>query len=373
MRNIFSNYSQGENRVTSSIISVISKLSLDSITYIFGEIELKNGIEKFEGLIKLKDQVSYSIDVNGNNQKTIPDAEVSANFKYVFETKILPNSVKKNDEQISNHLKIKLSKLIVLTPDVECPPIITELLEKDENKDRLYWLNFDSLVEIFNNLVDGIAQDYLSSRTIRLFEHERFLLVELVDYINNEYLLSENYSDNVLVIPARTAWDDYIKYKFYICQENRSFRPANYLAFYYDGGIQQKVPQIIGWIDSIPTSQGTELKEEDFKNILKESFKVNKVYAKGKEEEIIKQQIINNSLANINDWIKNRHSNKEEFKEEFHKIIFLASDENIKTLSNQVTNNSKTKNSSKNTAFVQNQRYVSFDKLQNAKTTSELV
>lgn len=370
MRNIFSNYSQGENRVTSSIISVISKLSLDSITYIFGEIERKNGIEEFKDLIKFEDQVSYSIDVNGNNQKTIPDAEVSANFKYVFETKILPNSVKKNDEQISNHLKIKPSKLIVLTPDVECP--ITELLENDENKDRLYWLNFDSLVEIFNNLVDGIAKDSLSSRTIRLFEHERFLLVELVDYIIKENLLSENYSDNVLVIPARTAWGDYKEYKFYICQENRPSRPANYLAFYYDGDIQKKVPQIIGWIDSIPTSKGTKLNKDNFKEILDKSFKVNKVYAKGKKEETIKRQIIDNSLANINKWIEKRHSNEEEFKEEFHKIIFLASDENIKTLSNQVTNNS-TSTTGKNTAFVQNQRYVSFAKLQNAKTTSELV
>lgn len=367
MRNIFSNYSQGENRVTSSIISVISKLSLDSITYIFGEIERKNGIEGFKDLIKFEDQASHSIKTTKESQKTIPDAEISANFKYMIETKIKSGVV--DIEQISNHLEIKPSKLIVLTPDVKCP---IELLKKDENKDRLYWLNFDSLVEIFNNLVDGIAQDYLSSRTIRLFEHERFLLVELVDYIIKENLLSD-YSDNVLVIPARTAWDDYDKYKFYICQENRTFRPANYLAFYKDGKIQKEVPQIIGWIDSIPTSKGTELKEEDFKNILKESFKVNKVYAKEKKEEKIKQQIINNSLANINEWIKNRHSNKEEFKEEFHKIIFLASDENIKTLSNQVTNNSKTKNSSKNTAFVQNQRYVSFDKLQNAKTTSELV
>lgn len=368
MRNIFSNYSQGENRVTSSIISVISKLSLDSITYIFGEIERKNGIEGFKDLIKFEDQASHSIKTTKESQKTIPDAEISANFKYMIETKIKSGVV--DIKQISNHLKIKPSKLIVLTPDVECP--ITELLENDENKDRLYWLNFDSLVEIFNNLVDGIAQDYLSSRTIRLFEHERFLLVELVDYIIKENLLSENYSDNVLVIPAKTAWSDYGEYKFYICQENRTFRPANYLAFYYDGGIQQKVPQIIGWIDSIPTSKGTELKEEDFKKILEESFKVNKVYAKGKEEETIKQQIINNSLANINDWIKNRHSNKEEFKEEFHKIIFLASDENIKTLSNQVTNNS-TSTTGKNTAFVQNQRYVSFNKLRDAKTTSQLV
>lgn len=361
MRNIFSNYSQGENRVTSSIISVISKLSLDSITYIFSEVESRNEIKDFNGLIKFEDQASHSIEKHEKKQKTIPDAEISANFKYIIETKTVPKSVDK--EQISSHLKIQPSKLIVLTPDDECPAVITNLRGSEKNNDRLYWLNFDSLVEMFNNLVDGVAQDYLSSRNIRLSEHERFLLVELVDYIIKENLLSEDYSDNVLVIPARIAFADYKKYKVYICQQDRTFRPANYLAFYYDGKIQQEVPQIIGWIDSIQTS--LELNEEDFEKILEESFKVNKIYAKEQNIEI-KQHIIANNFNNIKNWIQEHPADNGRF----HKIIFL--DQAECTISQSIENDLQSK-TGKNTAFVQNQRYVSFEKLKKAKKTSELV
>lgn len=365
MRNIFSNYSQGENRVTSSIISVISKLSLDSITYIFGEIERKNGTEEFDGLIKFEDQASHHIAKNTNKQKTVPDAEISANFKYIFETKITPNSV--SSGQISNHLEIQSSKLIVLTPDYECPQVITNLMIVEENKDRLYWLNFDALVEIFNNLVDGIAQDYLSNRNIRLSEHERFLLVELVDYIVKENLLSEDFTDNVLVIAAKlAAWDDYNKYGFYICQENRTFRPANYLAFYHNGSIKKEVPKIIGWIDSISTASDS-LDETNFRQILDEQFQVNKNYEE-KDVRKIKGQIIDCNLLNINKWLGDHKSDKGGI----HKIIFL--DQNNNKIRQEVENDSTSKtDTNKKVAFTQGHRYVSFEKLKTAKKTSELV
>ena len=61
-------------------------------------------------------------------------------------------------------------------------------------------------------------------------------------------------SDEVLVIPARFAWDEYKRFSAYVCQANRSFRPTTHLAFYVCGIIETAVPQILDVVESVELS-----------------------------------------------------------------------------------------------------------------------
>jgi hypothetical protein len=42
----------------------------------------------------------------------------------------------------------------------------------------------------------------------------------------------KNASHRVVVVAARLALDEYLKYSAYICQPNRTFQPCNHMAFY---------------------------------------------------------------------------------------------------------------------------------------------
>ena len=76
MTNIFSTYSQGENRVTSSIISVIRSLSLDRIERILGALLEQSELE----FVRFENQPSKGGDA-------VPDAIIQSSFRLLIETK----------------------------------------------------------------------------------------------------------------------------------------------------------------------------------------------------------------------------------------------------------------------------------------------
>ena len=60
-----------------------------------------------------------------------------------------------------------------------------------------------------------------------------------------------NASDRVVVVAARIALDEYLKYFAYICQPNRTFQPCNHMAFYTQNKIDRHIPIILGQIEAI--------------------------------------------------------------------------------------------------------------------------
>lgn len=341
MQSIFSKYTKNENRVTSTIMGVFSKLSLNSLNYVLQRI---CGEEDFKELIHFKNQKYLGSNGENSKSKNIPDAEISANFNYLFETKIVAGEFAKNVNQLEDYMKpASNKKLIVLTPDLEEPELIVKL-------NNTYWLNFDTLYEILNELLEGKA--IANEQKLLVFEYEKFLINELLQFFIAENLLAEDFTDVVLVVPANKAWKFYGDYGCYTCQPNRTFRNSNYMAFYCDGVIQQEVPQILGWIDSL-NFDGNGISFNSIKSILKRSKHV----TTGKADELIKKQLAALSQSSI----------RGEFK-----VIFLDNSDNVQKLS-QVVKNSKKTASGKSTAFTQKQAYVSLKKLQEAKETSELV
>ncbi len=57
--------------------------------------------------------------------------------------------------------------------------------------------------------------------------------------------------ERVVVVPARIALDEYLKYSVYFCQPSRSFRPSAHMAFYTQNKIDRHIPKIIGYVEAI--------------------------------------------------------------------------------------------------------------------------
>lgn len=115
---LFSRYSQGENRVTSTILAVLERLNLVLVEKI---------LQSLMGQSELQ-MVRYTNQPKRDN--AIPDGLISASFAYWIETKTTENSLKKS--QLERHLKALDSngyrdvRLIVLTPDKDKPSVIDE-------------------------------------------------------------------------------------------------------------------------------------------------------------------------------------------------------------------------------------------------------
>src|SRR5438132_11527413 len=60
-----------------------------------------------------------------------------------------------------------------------------------------------------------------------------------------------NASDRVVVVAARIALDESLKYSAYICQPDRAFRNCVRMAFYTQNKIDCHIPKILGQIEAI--------------------------------------------------------------------------------------------------------------------------
>ena len=301
---IFSTYSQGENRVTSTIISVFSKVNFSTLVRLFQYLLEDNTIElvKFENQIK-----SYEFS-------SVPDARISGSFNYLIETKVYPNKI--DIKQVNEHLKFlktdKMldSKLLLLTPDSERP----KKLEKVDSTD-LYWVNFDKLIDTISI---SIEEDKFMS------EREKYLLLELQEFIIESNLNSEDISEKVLIVPASIhARQHYERLKVYICQPNRTFQKSSFMGFYGNNVISKEIPKIIATIESF--------------DLMNESCETAKIeYADSSFEKEI-----NRRLKELQVTVKEEQWNLDGS----NKIIFLSRNEREGTvvLDREILNNKRSK------------------------------
>jgi len=190
---IFSTYKQRENRVTSTFISLLRTLSIDQAQMLIGMLLGDPDLE----LVTIKNQSSQ--------EDSVPDAELSGNFRILIETKVVANAV--DEVQLRNHFNdpskdpfpLEKTKLILLTPDAHIP----EQVPKDL---PITWLNFDDLVQALNELEEV---SFLS-------EKELFFLHNFREYLREEGLLSAA-NNRVIVIPAGMAWEEYEACNAYVC------------------------------------------------------------------------------------------------------------------------------------------------------------
>jgi hypothetical protein len=330
---LFSTYSQGENRVTASMLAVFERISFSIVQQIL-QILLEETETEF---LTFRNQIV--------GPSSVPDARIGASFAIWIETKIDTNSIR--IDQLRGHLKaldaeknVADQRLLVLSPDSLKPKEIDSIQD-----DRLGWANFSMLYDAIRQILDP-ENDLLYSNFSVPTERERELLRELIQFLASEGLVGRG-DGQVLVVPARRALAEYKRFSAYICQPNRSFRPSSHLAFYRNGKIDRLVPEISSTIESIFMSREG-FQDKNLSNEQREKF----------VELIEKMEQENN------------HNLGEE-----HKIIFLSAPEDSLTIDigHEIVNDLESE-SGRGVAFTQGQRYVSLEAIQKKpKTTSELL
>ena len=333
---LFSRYSQGENRVTASILAVFERVSFSLVERILqilcGETNLP--------LLIIKNQI------NSGEKDSRPDGAVQASFAYWIETKVVQDSV--DLEQLKRHLcsleksSFDKKKLLVLTPDFEKPEVIKSL-----NPDLVVWASFNDL---YFAIVEITATDesWLTSNFSLPSEQERFLLRELVQMLLAERLVNSGKSDAVLIVPARQAILDYREFSVYVCQPNRSFQPVEYVGFYHSGMIDRHIAKVIDQpIEEIDLTLEA-IDEAELDTEVKEKLR-----------SLIK---------------KMKDSNSPRYGEKL-KVFFLSALDSQDTIKlSQDIKNDLRNDDGRPYAFTMGQRYVPMSALQkNPATTTELL
>lgn len=251
MKPIFSTYSQQENRVTSTIMAVLERLPFRIVEVILQRLIEADGTEN---LLKFENQ---SQGKKNNSSGSIPDAFIGASFGFWIETKIRRNTLK--SQQLERHLdhvnddgakrKYENRYLLVITPDIKKPECIARICGNNGNNNSLCWVNFSDFCEIISRIADHNQNEWKENLGFLLAERDRDLLKELYHFIKEtKGLLGE---DEVLIIPARVAFDEFKKYGAYVCQQNRPFRYITHIGFYRNKRIERNFPKVIARFDSL--------------------------------------------------------------------------------------------------------------------------
>jgi hypothetical protein len=306
---LFSTYRQGENRVTSSMIAVFERLDVGLVERLLGAAGGGSALK----LITFRNQVGGVTD-------TVPDAEISAKFRFLFEVKTQRGQVRQ--EQLLGHLEALTDshaneRLFVVTPDDSKPNAVPDDV-------RVIWFNFLTLSQAIDRLLDDNNE--------LVFEHTHFLLRELQALFAVDGLLG--IQEDTVVVPARWAYPMYLDSEAYVCQQGRTFPPhIKRVAFYADGEIKPQVALITHRQDNVSFT-----------------FDESRRLAASNDE-------VGMHLSNV---IAGRLG-KHEIAEGDQQQVFLLSSpaDNARTLwlSHPICNN-KVDYNGKTTAWVMNQRYV---------------
>jgi hypothetical protein len=319
---VFSTYSMGENRVTASIMAVLRSLSLHRIERLLGAL-----LEQLEfELVLFENQP-------GKGGAGVPDALIVSSCRILLEAKLKKNQV--NLDQLKRHLK-KLQEthaketfraLLVLTPDDHRPAAFDEI--KDP---MLVWSTYSALDQAIEELLDD-RQEVVSER-------EAFLLRELQSLLLREKLLTSE--SDVVVVAARNAWPEYKEYHAYVCQPDRPFQAVQRIAFYTNQKICPLVPRILEVHNHVKFVPGLG----------------------GKLGELVDKLLAEDIPL---DTLRRMPGTP-------HKVFLLSPPGSTETidLGREIVNDLKTKNG-RSVAFTQGQRYVSIERLQQARTTTEVI
>ena len=300
---VFGCYSQNENKVTLALLKILERAKGDSL--------LRNLIELADGEDLPDNQILLESQVTDTAEHSIPDGKISCQyaFQYFIESKLSEDIPAK---QLQQHLetvrKTPNAHLIYITQHSQRPK---ELME---HKDVL-WTNWTKVTECLRDYEDDNNDPVLK------YLIEQF---ELFVRSNNVYDDSEN---RVLIVGGNFAEDVALKYNFYACQANRSFRNTGYIAFLR----KKKISYLFKIVGEVKDS--VNLREEP--GIVPPSY--------FDEVEL-------------------------DYQGTPHKLFKL---ERVEEFAGPIIDDSVDKNG-KHCAFVQRQGYTTLDQFRNAKVTSDL-
>jgi hypothetical protein len=334
----FSAYHQRENRITNYILTMFKGLSFPLMEQIL------------QTLIDEPNIPLLTIEPQPNLEGARPDGIIRASFCYLIETKIIHNAI--TEKQIQRHLialendqNVNLKRLLILTPDYEEPVILKQIKDKDK---RIIWTNFEALANSIRKALFFQDEWPPSGRPIPN-EREREYLNGFVQYLVKENLIG-NTEEQVIVVAARIALEEYQRMNVYMCQPNRTFQQSSYIAFYNNNRIYKYIPCIDKRIDNIIFSEEA-------------------IYANADLEEKYRERLID-ILGKMEYYRKERINNE-------NKIFLLTAPEDERTLKlDYDIENDIRAESGRKVAFVQGQRYIPKSKFllkPSPRTTTELL
>jgi hypothetical protein len=97
---------------------------------------------------------------------------------------------------------------------------------------RLVWISFRACLRL--------SMSFWS--TAGSWSRRRKSCCELQALFEEDNLLGD--PRQVVVVPARDAYPEYLEYGAYVCQPRRSFKPVERMAFYCRGQIEREIPLI---------------------------------------------------------------------------------------------------------------------------------
>lgn len=313
---IFSTYSTGENRVTASILAVLQALSLRHTERLLGAML---GVPELQ-LLEFANQVA-------RGGRGVPDAVISASIRLLIETKMVRNAIdvaqiERHVERL-NHAAEARKMLLVLTPDAARPAALAAFPAT-----TVVWSSFADLDQAIDELLDEQRQV--------VSEREAFLLRELQVMLEEENLLTA--MDEVLVVAATLALDEYHQTSAYVCQPNRPFRDVERIAFYRFGEIAPFVPRIVEKHEAVEFRRGA----------------------------------YEGRLGAVVHALLDRGARQEGSQ---YKVLLLTPPDHADTirLDAPIVNDRTSQETGRPIAFTQGQRYVSLARLRSARETTQLI
>ncbi len=367
---LFSTYSQGENRITSSMMAVFERIDQSVLTGILEicvgadvsfvtftnqvpgnrrpRMGARDGAAVDEGEPEAREPEEVGIGdddpfLHGHHDDrkgSVPDAQLRGSFNYLFETKTVANDVR--PEQIKAHLTLldgthRHERLFIVTPDEELPKTVKSL--QRQFRDKIYWFNFRAV----DDAIDSVLADPLGF----VPELQGYLLRELQALFEAEGLL---YHADVVIVPAKDAYALYREKALYVCSPEKAFRPGlRYMAFYLDGAIQKEVATILEHpAEYVPWRQGLEAADDH-------GFP-------GESEQLEKAHALIDLL-----------DDGQIAEDEPTQYFWLSGPADVQTekLPGEIRN-SRAEGGGRGNAWVHRPRYVSLSSLRGAKTTADV-
>lgn len=294
-QSIFGVYEQPENQVTSALLQIMKIGGEDLIKWIFDEESFTIMLPSSE--IKVETQPD-------KGEGSRPDGSLEADFRFriYIESKLHENQI--DAAQLTKHVALAESKdpqkhgiLVYITNDDERPQIL-------DNYRNVAWLNWE---QICYKLKTYETNDNITKFLIAQFEL-------MLDNMN----LIDKWENRVLIVGGNFGEPIALKYRFYACQNHRSFRKSKYLAFAYKNRIEYLF-EIVG----------------------------------DKEYDVD---------------VLERHPDVKEYNHDPHTYFELKL---IHTFNPVIENDALDKNKNR-CAFVQSQTYTTYEKIIKAKKTSDL-
>ena len=303
---IFGDYKHVENKVTSALLHIFEAGKEELIRHIIVD-KLKKELPENKITIISQDK----------QEESQPDGSLKCSFKFkiFIESKIKPFE-KSNEEQLRRHMKLLKEDgdiLLYITTDVRIPKSLENVA---------LWANWTQINEWLGEY----------SKKDRLLE---FLCVNFDKFLRNKKLLTEEWNaeknERVLIVAGcRFGEKVALKCNKYFCQNERSFRPSGFIAFYCN----KQIKYCYKIIETLKKDEYL-LNYDDLVEFFLENRMINS------EKKIVDEKY---------NWIE-KHS----------KIFELGEKITINTIEHN-----------KKSAFTQNQRYTKINLLESAHTTNDL-